>query len=76
MAQQFPTQILLFQSTPSSRRATKVRLRPIRDEPISTHALLAEGDAYGENDKRTDQWFQPTPSSRRATLYSLSIPIR
>ena len=61
---------LTFQPTPSLRRATPTG--PVSDVPgpISTHALLAEGDAPRRMLLCGCYLFQPTPSLRRATSAS------
>ena len=38
-----------------------------RRRTISTHSLLAEGDAEGQQQGHEQSKFQPTPSSRRET---------
>ena len=59
---------LIFQPTPSSRRATAPPLGERHQHlRISTHALLAEGDTSPEATAAIAKLFQPTPSSRRAT---------
>ena len=42
------------------------------DTGISTHALLAEGDAERTNRYKAAAIFQPTPSLRRATKIQAS----
>jgi len=59
----------IFQSTPSSRRATGTGIPPGRPRPISIHALLAEGDAALSRQVTSNYTFQSTPSSRRATTW-------
>ena len=58
---------LQFQSTPSSRRATLFATHFALRNPISIHALLAEGDRQQPRKGGYNREFQSTPSSRRAT---------
>ena len=57
----------LFQSTPSSRRATDTPADLQNLTFISIHALLTEGDYQNIRGVFTLPQFQSTPSSRRAT---------
>ena len=57
----------LFQSTPSSRRATALHHADMQATQISIHALLTEGDFANGGKARGFCEFQSTPSSRRAT---------
>ena len=56
-----------FQPTPSLRRATPAHIAQYEPHRISTHALLAEGDAVSASTLLSLFLFQPTPSLRRAT---------
>ena len=59
---------VLFQSTPSARRATLEALRVILGVEISIHALREESDRLRRLVRRTHHnEFQSTPSARRAT---------
>ena len=57
----------IFQSTPPSRRATESAVLPDKDDGISIHAPLTEGDLKSFTPRRTSTLFQSTPPSRRAT---------
>ena len=62
------TSFMVFQSTPSARRATgKKKGGEQMDFKISIHALREEGDPNFLNYRRSGSKFQSTPSARRAT---------
>ena len=68
--------MVIFQSTPSARRATAA-LCTVRDElKISIPALREEGDDTYDFAERLQIIFQSTPSARRATvtLRAYSMP--
>ena len=52
---------LSFQPTPSSRRETSTTGRTSTTRPISTHSLLAEGDAAADTRQLTKYYFNPLP---------------
>ena len=56
-----------FLSTPSARRATKLRCLDIRIIRISIHALREEGDLPLACGSLSTASFLSTPSARRAT---------
>ena len=59
---------MLFQSTPSARRAT-FKSRNCRSySGISIHALREEGDQFANLGEQPVKKFQSTPSARRATV--------
>ena len=53
--------IILFQSTPSSRRETRLPHARQRMKNISIHSLLAEGDPSPLPPLKTDVYFNPLP---------------
>ena len=60
---------MLFQSTPSARRATELGNAPFNETFwISIHALREEGDVFFGGFANLVIAFQSTPSARRATL--------
>ena len=63
----YPVVLQKFQPTPSLRRATTQSGYLMHISNISTHALLAEGDASRLARLDVIRKFQPTPSLRRAT---------
>ena len=60
--------LLIFQSTPSARRATPADSSPPVDTGISIHALREEGDLFPSLIPLSISIFQSTPSARRATF--------
>ena len=60
---------LLFQSTPSLRRATGQLQQPFQHPEVSIHALLAESDHHVRPFQSGGIVFQSTPSLRRATIH-------
>ena len=58
---------VIFQSTPSARRATYSRMPSALIVLISIHALREEGDVHADVVTAEDARFQSTPSARRAT---------
>ena len=60
--------ILVFQSTPSARRATKDDGLYVPTPEISIHALREESDAIKSLGVDGNTVFQSTPSARRATV--------
>ena len=66
---------LVFQSTPSARRATVRDQLLRRGVEISIHALREESDCCPSNALLKTVLFQSTPSARRATLAD-SVPWR
>ena len=58
---------LVFQSTPSARRATCCRVLHVLVTEISIHALREEGDGTRKQQCTGLKSFQSTPSARRAT---------
>ena len=62
---------LLFQSTPSARRATECPAQKADPQAISIHALREEGDETATPSSMAVGLFQSTPSARRATLQCL-----
>ena len=59
---------VLFQSTPSARRATELGNAPFNETFwISIHALREEGDVFFGGFANLVIAFQSTPSARRAT---------
>ena len=58
---------VLFQSTPSARRATCWAGSYSGWPPISIHALREEGDQNTQTTASYTEIFQSTPSARRAT---------
>ena len=65
--------LILFQSTPSARRATLGTTINHLLGKISIHALREEGDFQRMSRTRTDIKFQSTPSARRATAWASRI---
>ena len=61
---------ILFLSTPSARRATKLPFMSIFLFRISIHALREEGDLMMFRSSVSAILFLSTPSARRATLSS------
>ena len=59
--------LLQFLSTPSARRATRVKMQNCQTENISIHALREEGDLRNGASSLRDNVFLSTPSARRAT---------
>ncbi len=57
----------VFQSTPSSQKATAYRGRRAALQVISIHTFLAEGDIGGSDASACLGLFQSTPSSQKAT---------
>ncbi len=60
--------VKMFQSTPSTRRATAKEDRIVAMALVSIHALHAEGDQDLAGLCRQVLQFQSTPSTRRATI--------
>ena len=58
---------VIFQSTPSARRATAVLPLFCRCLAISIHALREESDKSKRTESKAEYVFQSTPSARRAT---------
>ena len=65
---------LVFQSTPSARRATWEHWKQFMGEVISIHALREEGDGVYNHIENSVAIFQSTPSARRATPGVLAPP--
>ena len=64
---------MIFQSTPSARRATASLSSHIAALFISIHALREEGDSRDGVIRARRKLFQSTPSARRATLDKKTI---
>ena len=62
------SRLVLFQSTPSARRATRSGQQLLNAFVISIHALREEGDVCRFRVAARFNQFQSTPSARRATL--------
>ena len=62
---------MIFQSTPSARRATEPEKVWEGKPNISIHALREEGDKNRSRKANGRTLFQSTPSARRATLWQL-----
>ncbi len=60
---------VVFQSTPSARRATIKFTDNTPQLHISIHALREEGDASTSANSSEKLIFQSTPSARRATRF-------
>ncbi len=56
-----------FQSTPSTRRATRAGVQDAWRQSVSIHALHAEGDRWRRGWCLVGLGFNPPPSTRRAT---------
>ena len=59
---------MIFLSTPSARRATKIDKAKEDLQKISIHALSEEGDKRAFADALATAKFLSTPSARRATF--------
>ena len=62
---------IVFQSTPSARRATRLSPDASALFGISIHALREEGDVFVRDLLQRVLEFQSTPSARRATSDTL-----